>query len=249
MERVIRVFIADGSRECAELLRLALERETDVAVVGVACRGDDALERFPGSGADLLLCDLLLPGLDGLSLLRRLHASGALPHAIVLSGFFSDGVARQLSGLADNFLPKPCDAEELLRHVRDCVLGAGRGFEHPARGEVRDALLRAGVLPHLDGFRYLSSALERIRRNPTLLRGVTKSLYRDVAKEYGTTPACVERSMRAAIDRAWACSDAETRLRLFGRQAAAQEKSPSNVPFLAAMLVLLEGGGMQEGRK
>ncbi len=238
MEQSIRIFIADSSRDGAELLRAMLEQESDLTVVGAVCRGDDALRSFPDSGADLLLCDLLLPGLDGLSLLRRLKSSGALPHALVLSAFYNDTVARSVSAVADIFLPKPCPAEELLRHIRECVFGGERSFFPGERSAVRRILLDACVMPHLDGFRYLRSALERTRANPAMLRGVTKSLYRDVAKEFGTTPACVERSMRSAIERAWECMDAATRLRLFGPRSAGWDRAPSNVPFLTALTAL-----------
>ena len=54
MERLIRVFIADASPDTLELLRAALEQDGDVAVVGLARSGDEALRRFPGSGADFL---------------------------------------------------------------------------------------------------------------------------------------------------------------------------------------------------
>ncbi len=242
MERQIRVFIADASRDSAELLRSLFEREEDLTVVGTAGRGDDALRRFPESGADLLLCDLLLPGLDGLSLLRRLRAEGALPHAIVLSGFFNDSIARAVSTAADYYLPKPCSAEELLRLIRECVIGTKQNVLLGERAAVRRALQLACVMPHLDGFRYLTSALERTWADPSLLRGVTKSLYRDVAREFGTTPACVERSMRSAIERAWERMDADTRSRLFGPQAAGWNRAPSNVPFLTAMTAFLESG-------
>ena len=108
------------------------------------------------------------------------------------------------------------------------------------RAAVRRTLLIAGLMPHLDGFRYLRSALERTWADPALLRGVTKSLYRDVAKEFSTNPACVERSIRAAIAQAWPRMDAETKARVFGQQAAQRSKAPSNVPFLTAMTAFLD---------
>ena len=240
MAKLIRVFIADSSRDGALLLRDTLEQEEDLTVVGVAWRGDEALRLFPESGADVLLCDLLLPGLDGLGLLRRLRADGVLPHAIVLSAFFNDSIARAVSAAADHYLAKPCAVPELARHIRGCVLGAAR--EPAAIGEaaVRQALLRVGVMPHLDGFRYLRSALERTWADHALLSGVTKSLYRDVAREFSTNPACVERSIRAAIGQAWERMDADVKLRVFGAQAAQRTKAPSNVPFLAAMTAYLD---------
>ncbi len=239
-ERPIRVFLADSSGESVELLRSVLEQENDISVVGTACRGDEAIRLFPESGADLLLCELLLPGLDGLSLLRRLRSAGALPHAIVLSGFYNDRVARSVSAVAEFFLPKPCSVVELLRHIRESVRGTERILLADERAAVRRSLQLAGVMPHLDGFHYLASALERTWADPAMLHGVTKSLYRDIAREFGTTPACVERSMRSAIRQAWERMDENTRTRIFGPQASLRERAPSNVPFLTAMTAFLD---------
>jgi two-component system response regulator (stage 0 sporulation protein A) len=241
MERLIRIFLADASPDCIQLLRAALEQEEDMAVVGAATRGDEALERFPASGADVLLTDLLLPGLDGLSLLRRLKTAGALPHAIVLSGFFNDRIAHAVSYTADNYLLKPCRAEDLLRHIRACVLG---GADTPVRNDgaaVTQALIACGVLPHLDGFRYLRDGLLAILADRSLLRGVTKILYRDVARRFGTTAECVERSCRSAIERAWQQKSPDARRQVFGPLFDAwQDKAPSNVPFLTAMTEYIE---------
>lgn len=242
MESSIRIFIADSTRDGAELLRRTLEREKGLSVVGVTWDGEEALRRFPDSGADMLICDLLLPRLDGLGLLRRLKDIRRLPHVIVLSAFYNDRIARQVCVMADLFLPKPCSGEELARHIDMCIRFSGEP-SYLERTVIRQALLTAGAMPHMDGFRYLLLALERTLRDHTLLRGVTKSLYRDVAKECGTTPACVERSIRAAIERAWERTSPAKRLYLFGSRSAEWTKAPSNVPFLTAMTALLEERG------
>ena len=152
MERLIRVFIADASPDTLELLRAALEQDGDVAVVGLARSGDEALRRYPDSGAEVLLTELLLPGLDGLSLLRQLKEDGVLRHAIVLSGFCNDYVTRAVSPLADDFLLKPCRASDLLRHVRACALSDEGGFVRNDVSSVTRALLDCGVPQHLNGF-------------------------------------------------------------------------------------------------
>ena len=244
MERLIRVFLADSSRDCAMLLRDALEQEGDIAVVDMALRGDEALARFPGSGAEVLLTELLLPGLDGLSLLRALREAGALRHAVVLSGFFNDYMARTVSGLADDYLAKPVRPEDLARHIRACVLGGGteRAFSRDGSAAVTRALIDCGVLPHLDGFRYLRDGLESTLEDRSLLRGVTKSLYRDIAKRFSTTPVCVERSIRSAIERAWQRMSPAERRENFGTLFDSWKKAPSNVPFLTAMTEYLESG-------
>ena len=240
MEKVIRVFIADPSREFISLLADVLDREEDFAVVGTALRGDLALERLRGCRADLLLCDLLLPGLDGLSLLRRLRAEGNLPHVIVVSGFYNDRIARIVSALADNYLQKPCRIEDLLCHMRESVRGNAGTVGLPYDAVITKILIDFGLMPHLDGFRYLREGLLRTLADRTLLRGVTKSLYRDIAKCFGTNAACVERSIRAAIEQAWNRYTPAERRQRFGRLFDAYEKAPSNVPFLTAMTEYIE---------
>ena len=236
MEQVIRVFIADASAEYTELLRTALEREGDFLVTGTALRGDQALKALEAGGIDLLVTDLLLPGLDGLSLLRELKASGNLPHVIVVSGFFNDRIARIVSGLADNYLPKPCRTEELISHIRESVLGRGRAFVRSYDVLVSRLLIDCGLLPHLNGFAYLRDGILRALDDRSLLRGVTKSLYRDIARQHGTNAACVERSIRSAVAQAWVRVNPEQRHAVFGSLFDSYgEEAPSNLPFLTAM--------------
>ena len=237
MEQIIRVFIADASAEYTQLLRTALEQEPDLLVVGTARRGDLALRALrEDCRADLLVTDLLLPGLDGLSLLRELKESGALPHVLVVSGFFNDRIARIVSGLADNYLPKPCRTEELISHIRESVLGRGRAFVRSYDSLVSRLLIDCGLMPHLNGYEYLKSGILRALDDRSLLRGVTKSLYRDIARQHGTNAACVERSIRSAVAQAWIRVTPEQRHAVFGSLFDSYgEEAPSNLPFLTAM--------------
>lgn len=240
VEKLIKVFIADASRDFAELLQTSLEHEDDFLVIGVAIRGDEAYSRLSSCHPDLLVTDLLLPGLDGLSLLRRLETEGCLPHAIVVSGFFNDRIARVVSGVADNYLPKPCRTEDLISHMRESVCGRGRAFVRDYDTVVTRALIECGVMPHLDGFNYLRAGIVRALEDRGMLRGVTKSLYRDIAKRFGTTPVCVERSIRSAIERAWQRKSAEDRRHSFGHLFDTFQQAPSNVPFLTAVTEYIE---------
>ena len=240
MEQVIRVFIADASAESLGLLRAALEREKDFLVVGAAARGDHALRALEQGGVDLLITDLLLPGLDGLSLLRQLRAADCLPHTIVVSGFFNDRIARSVSMYADNFLPKPCRTEDLILHMRESVLGRGRTFVRAYDTVVSHLLIDCGLSPHLSGFSYLKDGILRILDDRSLLRGVTKSLYRDIARQFGTNSACVERSIRSSLARAWDRISPEQRHEVFGSLFDFYPEAPSNLPFLTVMTEYIE---------
>ena len=172
----------------------------------------------------------------------QLRAEGALRRAIVLSGFYNDRITRTVSSLADDFLVKPCRASDLLCHIRECVFSASGGFVRSDAAAVTQALLDCGVPPHLDGFDYLRDGLLLVLADRSLLRGVTKSLYRDIARRFDTTPLCVERSIRSAVERAWQRVSPAERRRRFGTLFDAWEKAPSNVPFLTVMTEYLEGG-------
>lgn len=238
MEQIIRVFIADASAESAGLLRAALEQEKDFLVVGTAARGDQALHALEQGDVDLLIADLLLPGLDGLSLLRRLRDADCLPRTIVVSGFFNDRIARSVSALADNYLPKPCRTEDLVRYMRESI--CGRGFVRAYDSVVSRLLIDCGLSPHLSGYTYLKDGILRILDDRSLLHGVTKSLYRDIARQFGTNAACVERSIRSSLARAWEQISPAQRHAAFGSLFDAYPEAPSNLPFLTAMTEYIE---------
>ena len=88
MESCIRVFIADSTRDGADLLRRALEPETDLSVVGVALSGDEALRRFPESGADVLLSDNFFDMNAGE---KRVKVLRGTPGAVTVRSVFNIG--------------------------------------------------------------------------------------------------------------------------------------------------------------
>ena len=235
MSQPITIFIADASEEYIGLLHSALEEDPDLRVVGTASSGTAAYQQMRELRPDLLITDLLLPGLDGISLLRQLQAEGLLSHVIVISGFFNDRIAKSVSQLADNYLPKPCRTGDLIAHIRECVLGREKEFVLDLKRTVGHALVQFGVPIHLDGFDYLQTAIVMALEDRGVLRGVTKSLYRDIARHYGTTAVCVERSVRSAIEHAWERRTSEERRRCFGYLFDSYQRPPSNVPFLTAM--------------
>ena len=109
---------------------LVVEDEADIAhfierglvykgyEVSVAENGEQALDLARDSSPDLVILDLMLPGLDGIDVCRRLRAAGSLP-IIVLTA--RDAVSDKVEGLeagADDYLTKPFAFEELLARVR-----------------------------------------------------------------------------------------------------------------------------------
>lgn len=237
MDEKIKIFLADPSRDFLDLLASTLTEETDLAVVGRAERGDAAYTSLSANRPDVLVTDLLLPGLDGLSLLRRLKSEGAMPRTLILSAFISERAAEAATRLGvDEYLPKPCNSVTLIRRIREIGNSApGHARIVDFDLAIREALMRFGVNSHLNGYTYLLEGIYRVLDDRNFLHGVTKILYPDLAKHFGTTGLCVERSIRTAVDKAWKTYSAEARRAYFGDIFDGFTRSPSNIRFITAI--------------
>ncbi len=111
-----RIFLVDDEQHIIDLVRLYLEREGfQVASAG---DGQVALERLLAEPPDLAVLDLMLPGLDGREICRRLRAASDLP-VIMLTA--RDDDVDKIVGLelgADDYLTKPFNPRELVARIR-----------------------------------------------------------------------------------------------------------------------------------
>lgn len=116
----MRLLIVEDEPKTAALLGTALRQEGfEVAWSEDGIRG---LEEAIRGGFDLLLVDIMLPGLDGLGLVRELRARGLATPVIMLSA--RGEVEQRVEGLdagADDYLPKPFAMSELMARVRSLL--------------------------------------------------------------------------------------------------------------------------------
>ncbi len=127
---VVRIVLADDQEMIRSGLRLILESEADLAVVGEASTGAEALEVVRRTRPDLLLLDVQMPGMDGLEVTRRLFdgrgpaATTPPPRVVILTTFDLDEyVFEALRAGASSFLLKNAPADELIRAVRTVAAG------------------------------------------------------------------------------------------------------------------------------
>ncbi|ODT97938.1 MAG: DNA-binding response regulator [Pseudonocardia sp. SCN 72-86] len=136
------VLLVDDDTRIRQALGLALDDEG--FAVEAAASGEQALEHLREGTADVVLLDLMLPGIDGLAVCRTLRARGDLPIIIVSARSDSSDVIEGLEAGADDYVTKPLDAAELAARIR-ALLRRRR----PASGEVhrRFVLGDVEVLP------------------------------------------------------------------------------------------------------
>jgi DNA-binding response OmpR family regulator len=116
----VRVLVVEDNKSLARALRQGLEEEG--YAVDCAFDGDEAEFKARGTDYDVIVLDLMLPKVDGLTLLQRWRASGRTASILVLTA--RDTVDDKVKGLdygADDYLTKPFELDEMLARVRAMV--------------------------------------------------------------------------------------------------------------------------------
>ena len=159
----MRLLIADDDKDIARALTVLFEHSN--YSVDAVYNGNDAYDYALGGDYDGLVLDVMMPGMDGITVLKKLRAAGVTAPALLLTA--KSEVEDRVAGLdagADDYLPKPFAANELLARVRamlrrllaggrallrhrPCVGDNGRLYRLPCPDEalsVRAADVRAG---------------------------------------------------------------------------------------------------------
>lgn len=240
-----RIVIIDSHQElCDRIASYFSEHRRELTVEATALTGIDGLAKIEQFRPDCLVLDLVLPGLDGIAVLERLQQLQLepKPRVLVLSSFESETVIQNLSRLGvDYFMLKPID----LSALADRLTRMGLGLLKQNRADIRiniDPELRIaeelhyfGVPAHIQGYRYLSNAVEAVLYEDRLLGQVTKLLYPTIAEMNNTTSSRVERAMRHAISLAWKRGDSEKQAHLLGSNGMHGRSRPSNSEFIALL--------------
>jgi two-component system copper resistance phosphate regulon response regulator CusR len=171
----LRVLVVEDSEPLRESLRVGLTREG--FAVDAAADGEAGLSLARNNPYDVLVLDLLLPKLDGMSVLARLGEKPDRPHVIVLTA--RDRVEDRVHGLnegADDYLVKPFAFDELLARIHALV--RRRYAEHSRKVEVGGLTLdlvartaaHAGQLLDLTAREYALLEYLALRRGQTVSR-------------------------------------------------------------------------------
>ncbi len=142
----MRLLIVEDEAKTAAYLRKGLQEHGFLP--DVVSDGRDALQMAKSGTYDLAILDILLPGLDGWSVLRDLRSSGSLLPVLLLTAL--DSIPDRVRGLemgADDYLVKPFAFSELLARIRTILRrGSSRQPEELSIGDLEMNLIRRKVL-------------------------------------------------------------------------------------------------------
>ena len=230
------VLLADANEEFRALVRKIIDETEEFTVVGSVGDGAEALRLARQEAPDLILMDVVLPGLDGFGVLKQLRELEKPPKVILISAFCSDSVVSEAVELGANyFMFKPVEENALLDRMR-ALFGRDLPEErHPVelKNLVTSVIHEIGVPAHIKGYQYLREAIMIAVDDMDVINAVTKVLYPEVAKRFNTTPSRVERAIRHAIEVAWDRGDLETLQKYFGYTVSNVKGKPTNSEFIA----------------
>ncbi|TDB87327.1 response regulator transcription factor [Actinomadura sp. KC216] len=122
--RPLRVLIVDDDALVRAGLSMMLDGAAGIAVAGEASDGDEVPAAADAHAADVVLMDLRMPRVDGITATRRLRARPNPPEVVVLTTFDSDeNILRALRAGASGFLLKDTPPQEIVRAVRRVAAG------------------------------------------------------------------------------------------------------------------------------
>ncbi len=176
-----RVLVVEDERAIADFMRLGLAHQG--YSVQVVSDGNEVLRHFRAFAPHLVVLDLMLPGMDGLTLCRRLRAISTVPILVVTARDDVSDRVRGLDGGADDYLTKPFDFAELSARVRALlrrvqgpaaeVMRVGELVLNPAAREVTvDSRAIALTAREFDLLHYLMRYPGRVLTREAILHAV-----------------------------------------------------------------------------
>lgn len=247
MSNKVRLLIADPKPIYCRQMKSFLE-EKGFDVLEPVERGQDLLSCIDQHKADIILMELMLPGIDGIEVLEYLRDISAPPEIFVYTSITTDFIINLAYKCGVRYvMQKPTDFNIIYRRIlgfstlcSNMEAPSLPSFEmttHEKRLEITTQLLRAiGIPAHIKGYYQMRSAIDYVLTSGEAYdMRVTTDVYPAVAKEYNSTPRRVERNIRSAIESAWNRGSIEMQHAIFGYTVNDKKGKPTNAEFIAML--------------
>lgn len=221
-----KLLLAVNSPVIAEEL---IRNLSGVFQISVCYNGNEALELISLTKPDILVLDLMLPGTDGLSIIKAIRDVGVSAKVVALSAFVVDYTLAALESLHVQHAIRL--SVDCTRNIISAVLDLER-CEEPVdlRQAVRNKLLSLGVSMSSSGYYYLETAILLHIADPT--QHIVSQIYPAVAKLCNGTPTQVEKAIRTLIGEAFRHCNKSLWQMYFPTMQLKAENKPTNLAFI-----------------
>ncbi len=263
MMKTFTVVVADHSELSRKELDVFFAKREELELVASLDNGQDACETILEEKPDIVLLDVVLPGMDGFSVMEKINAEESLvdkPAFIILSSIGNQSMIECACKLGvAYYILKPYNMDNLARRIiqiatmrenkqrrLSAMHGSGQKEEAPSRTsaeyagnsletDITNIIREIGIPAHIKGYQYIREAIMMTVNDINLLNYITKLLYPTIAKKYKTTSSSVERAIRHAIEVAWNRGRIDVLEELFGYTVSAGKGKPTNSEFIALL--------------
>lgn len=247
----LKVLVADYDDMSREKLGTEIAHETGMELCGITNSGMELLELIRSEKPDLVVMDLVLPWMDGISVMEALQKDTEIdmkPIIIVLTKINSETMIQASFAVgASYYILKPYDVKSVLERIRSAGNLSKGGtpytmtLQNPAAElsenrlevEIDRRISEAGIPHHIKGYRYLNTAINLCIQDMDKLNGITKDLYPSIAREHNTTSSRVERAIRHAIEVACSRAVPDDNNEMYQYLITPDGHRPTNSEFIA----------------
>ena len=248
--REVNVAIADDNERILDMLGEIIEQDQDLNLIGKADNGEDIYHLIKEKKPDVVLLDLIMPKMDGLSVMEKVNMDEQITQT---TGIYYRDSCRTGKNYEDAFrkgasyyVMKPFHNDMILSRIKDAGNGERKNSsesesrnavskkqEYNLETRVTDMIHEIGIPAHIKGYHYLRDAIIMAVDDMDVLNAITKVLYPTIAKMHQTTASRVERAIRHAIEVAWSRGKLDTLDELFGYTVSNGKGKPTNSEFIA----------------
>ena len=230
---MLKLLIADTGEEFRQSLA---EQLRGAYRVRVCQEGHQTLEMLLSFKPDLVILDMMLPGLDGVSILEALQNCGLHPVVLSVSKWINDYMIHAASRYGVGYMmTKPCDVKAVAARLKDLAeqVNPAEIVRPDTQTVISNILLGLGFSTKLRGYTFLREAILEMANNPG--QSVTKILYPEVGKHCNAHKSQVERSIRTAIKKAWDRRDEAMWRLYFPTSSDGTVERPTNAVFITTI--------------
>lgn len=239
----LSVAIGDDNEQILNVLSELITQDKDLLLVGKANNGEEMYRLIKNKEPDVVLLDLIMPKMDGLSIMDEIRNDKELkkrPQFIIITAVGQEQITEDAFRKgASYYIMKPFHNTTVLnriKYIRNETQTENKVrsvTENNLESLVTNMIHEIGIPAHIKGYHYLRDAIIMAIEDMDVLNAITKILYPTVAKRYQTTSSRVERAIRHAIEVAWSRGKLEILDELFGYTINHGKGKPTNSEFIA----------------
>lgn len=244
MENVTRVLVVDNNQNITARIEKQFSSHAVIKVVKTIENGNVALDYILNHKYefDIIVMDLILPDIDGLTILQKMQEQNIKKKTIVITSYKKEYTINMTNNYGVSYyMLKPFSMLALETRILElgnkefnkvAELNDNERIVHVA---ISKLLHQLGIPSHIKGYTYIRESVFLFYKNNDAYSGITKEIYPEVAIRYSTTASRVERAIRHAIEVSWTRGDYDLIEEIFGNSVAFDRAKPTNSEFIATI--------------